>query len=138
MDELQEEIKNGNIGWIDRLCYFSGRVAGSADYWRAKRAEVYTWINHHIEAGHGPPNFFITLSCAEYLWPDIKQLIKDRFTAAGLDAPDLDISFVQLVNDYTLIVQEYFQEQVKICLSTIGAKVFHIKYYWLRYEFAPS
>ena len=47
-------------------------------------------------------------------------------------------SFVQIVNDYTLIVQEYFQERVKIWLSTIGAKVFHIKYYWLRYEFAPS
>ena len=72
LDELQEEIENGNTRWIDRICYFSGRVAGSADYWRAKRAEVYTWINHHIEAGHGPPNFFITLSCAEYLWPDIK------------------------------------------------------------------
>ena len=28
--------------------------------------------------------------------------------------------------------------RVKIWLSTIGAKVFHIKYYWLRYEFAPS
>ena len=138
LDELQEEIENGNTRWIDRICYFSGRVAGSADYWRAKRAEVYTWINHHIEAGHGPPNFFITLSCAEYLWPDIKRLIKDRFTASDLDAPDLDISFVQLVNDYTLIVQEYFQERVKIWLSTIGAKVFHIKYYWLRYEFAPS
>ena len=65
-------------------------------------------------------------------------MIKNRFIAAGLDAPDLDISFVQLVNDYTLIVQEYFQERVKIWLSTIGAKVFHIKYYWLRYEFAPS
>ena len=99
---------------------------------------MYTWINHHIEAGHGPPNFFITLSCAEYLWPDIKRLISDRFTSAGLEAPDLEKSFVQLVNDYTLIVQEYFQERVKIWLSTIGAKVFHIKYYWLRYEFAPS
>ena len=57
LDELQEEIENGNTRWIDRLCYFSGCVAGSADYWRAKRAEVYTWINHHIEAGHGPPIF---------------------------------------------------------------------------------
>src|SRR6476659_9688093 len=26
----------------------------------------------------------------------------------------------------------------KIWLSTIGAKVFHIKHYWLRYESAPS
>src|SRR5687767_2833942 len=67
------------------------------------------------------------------MWPDIKQL-----TIAGLEIPDLNKSFVQIVNDYTLIVQEYFQEQVKIWLSTIGAKVFHIKHYWLRYEFTPS
>ena len=51
---------------------------------------------------------------------------------------DLDRSFVQIINDYTLVVQEYFQERMKIWLETIGAKVFHIKYYWLRYEFAPS
>ena len=99
---------------------------------------MYTWINHHIEAGDGPPNYFITLSCAEYMWPDIKRLIIDRFTVAGLDPPDLNKSFVQLVNDYTLIVQEYFQARVKLWLSTIGAEVFHIKHYWLRYEFAPS
>ena len=55
-----------------------------------------------------------------------------------MDAPKLGTSFVQLINDYTLIVQEYFQERVKIWLSTIGANVFHIKHYWLRYEFAPS
>ena len=72
------------------------------------------------------------------MWPDIKRLIIDRFTICGLDVPDLNKSFVQIVNDYTLIVQEYFQERVKIWFSTIGAKVFHIKYYWLRYEFAPS
>ena len=99
---------------------------------------MYTWINHHIEVGHGLPTFFITLSCAEYMWPDIKRLIKDRFTVAGLDPPNLDKSFVQIVNDYTVIVQEYFQERVKLWLSTIGAKVFHIKYYWLRFKFAPS
>ena len=72
------------------------------------------------------------------MWPDIKRLILDRFAVAGLEVPDLDKSFVQIVNDYTLIVQEYFQERVKIWLSTIGAKIFHIKHYWLRYEFAPS
>ena len=138
LEQLQTEIANGNTQWIERLCYYSGRVPGSPGYWQAKRDEVYTWINHHIEAGHGPPNFFITLSCAEYMWPDIKQLIIERFTIAGLDVPDLNKSFVQIVNDYTLIVQEYFQERVKIWLSTIGAKVFHIKHYWLRYEFAPS
>src|SRR5437868_10396220 len=48
LDLLKEEIANGNTRWIDRLCYYSGHVAGSPGYWRAKRAEVYTWINHHI------------------------------------------------------------------------------------------
>ena len=138
LEQLQSEIADGNTPWLERLCYYSQQVCGSPGYWRAKRAEVYTWINHHIEAGHGPPNFFITLSCAEYMWPDIKRLIIDRFTIAGLDIYDLDKSFVQIVNDYTLIVQEYFQERVKIWLSTIGTKIFHIKHYWLRYEFAPS
>jgi hypothetical protein len=138
LEQLQSELKDGNTQWLDRLCYYSGQVAGSPGYWRSKRAEVYTWINYHIEAKHGPPNFFITLSCAEYMWPDIKRLIIDRFTVAGLDPPDLDKSYVQIINDYTLIVQEYFQERVKIWLSTIGSKVFHIKHYWLRYEFAPS
>ena len=55
-----------------------------------------------------------------------------------MDTSALDKSFVQAVNDYTLVVQEYFQERVKIWLSTIGRTIFHIKYYWLRYEFAPS
>ena len=138
LKQLQSEIACVNTQWLERLCYYSQRVAGSPGYWRAKRAEVYTWINHHIEAGHGPPNFFITLSCEEYMWPDIKRFILERFDIAGLDVSELNKSFVQIVSDYTLIVQEYFQERVKIWLSTIGAKVFHIKYYWLRYEFAPS
>ena len=122
LEQLQSEIADGNTRWLERLCYYSQQVTGSPGYWRAKRAEVYTWINHHIEAGHGPLNFFITLSCAEYMWPDIRRLIIDRFTKAGLDAPNLDKSFVQIVNDYTMIVQEYFQERVQIWLSTIGQK----------------
>ena len=138
LQELKEEIANGNTCWIERLCYYSQRVTGSPGYWRSKRAEVYSWINHHIEAGHGPPTFFITLSCAEYMWPDIKRLLQNRFDVGEMDDVDLDKSFVQIVNDYTLVVQEYFQECMKIWLETIGAKVFHIKYYWLRYEFAPS
>ena len=113
-------------------------MQGSPGYWRAKRAEVYSWINHHIEAGNGPPNFFITFSCAEFMWPDIKRLVIDRFMVAGMDPPDLKHSIVQIINDYTLIVQEYSQERVKIWLATIGTKVIHIKHYWLRYEFAPS
>ena len=99
---------------------------------------MYSWIHHHAQAGHGAPNFFITLSCAEYYWKDIKRLIEERFLIAGLPLPDLDKKWVQIVNDYTLVVQEYFQERVKIWLATVGKVVFKIDHHWLRYEFTPS
>ena len=57
-----------------------------------------------------------------------------------LDAPDANgrINTVKNVNDFTIIVQEYFQKRVQNWLKTVGKKVFMIKHYWLRYEFAPS
>jgi hypothetical protein len=42
-----------------------------------KKVEVYTWINYHVIAGNGAPNFLITLSYAEYYWEDARRLIKD-------------------------------------------------------------
>jgi hypothetical protein len=138
LEELKKEIEEGNLNWIDKITYYSQRVRGSPAYWRSKRAEVYTWINYHVNAGNGAPNFFITLSCAEYYWEDVQRLIKDRYEAAGLFAPNLNKSWVETVNDHTLIVQEYFQERVKIWLKTVGKKIFRIKHYWLRFEFTPS
>ena len=136
LDELKEEILQGNLSWVDRLAYFSLHVKGSPGYWRTKRSEVYSWINHHIEVGNGPPSFFITLSCAEHYWPDIQRLIQNRFDCVGLSTPKS--SQHTLVNDYALITQEYFQQRVTIWLKTIGKPLFGIKHHWLRYEFAPG
>lgn len=85
--------------------------------------------------------FFITLSCAEYFWPDIIDLLKERMKLAGddhnkcyLNSPHL----VQIVNDYSIVVQEYFQNRVVSWLETVGKEIFDIKHYWVRYEFAPG
>jgi hypothetical protein len=72
------------------------------------------------------------------MWKDVSCLIIDRFEAVGLPVPDAEKSWVEIVNDYTLIVQEYFQERVKVWLETVGKRIFKIKHYWLRFEFAPS
>ena len=139
LEDLKASIQDGDTTWIDKICYYSKLVVGSPGYWRSKRAELYSWIQHHVEAGHGPPTFFMTFSCAEYKWPDIKRLIIDRFRCANLPVPDLEkMSLVRLVNNYTIIVQEYFQQRIQLWLDTVGSKVFLIKYYWLRFEFAPS
>ena len=32
LDQLKAEIESGNTRWIDRICYYSERVAGSPGY----------------------------------------------------------------------------------------------------------
>jgi hypothetical protein len=44
----------------------------------------------------------------------------------------------KIVNDYSLVVQEYFQKRVKLWLETVGKEVFDIEHFWIRYEFAPG
>lgn len=139
LSQLQNDLEKGDFEWIDRIQYYSHKVKGSSGYWRFKRSEVYSWINHHVNVGNGPPSLFITLSCAEYYWPDIKRLLNERLSIAGVDTSDQSTrQFFQNTNDYTLVVQEYFQQRVSLWLQTVGKQVFKINHHWLRYEFAPG
>jgi hypothetical protein len=83
MDELKDRLRKGDTTFIDKITYYSQRVRGSSSYWRSRRAELYSWINHHVKEGNGMPNFFITLSCAEYFWPDGLRLLNERLKIAG-------------------------------------------------------
>ena len=106
-----------------------------------KKDEVHSWIRHHVEAGHGPPTFFITLSCAEYYWPDIFRLLQDRLqytSEKDMSEEDIKKNLVQLVNQYAIVVQEYFERKVQVFLETVGKKILKIEHYWVRFEFAPS
>ena len=141
LEELKEQINNGNTTFINSLTYYNKRVKGSSPYWFQKRSELYEWINHHVEAGNGAPMFFITLSCAEYFWADVIDLLKDRLTEAGIDTKDCYVGsekLVQITNDYAIVIQEYFQKRTEIWLKTVGKAVFGIDHYWVRYEFAPG
>ncbi len=85
--------------------------------------------------------FFITLSCAEYFWADVIDLLRERLELAGIDTSDCkpgSKKLVEIVNDYTIVIQEYFQLRTEEWLETVGKKIFGIKHYWVRYEFAPG
>jgi len=141
MDDLKERLTDGDTKFLDQMLYYTQKVKGSDAYWRAKRAELYTWINHHIDSGHGAPNLFITLSCAEYFWPDIKRLLEERIFVASGERVDLDSDHtakVKAVNEYSIVVQEYFHKRVEHFMETVGKELLGIKHYWLRYEFAKS
>ncbi len=122
---MKERIAQGDIAFIKKLQYFSNTIQGSSSYWIEKKGEVHTWIRHHVEAGHGPPTFFITLSCAEYYWPDIFRLLIDRLKYTepkNMKSEQIQKSVVQLVNQYSIVIQEYFQKRVHIFLKTVGKK----------------
>jgi len=138
LEDLQDQLAEGNMSWLNSISYFSHRVTGSTAYWRARRNEVFSWINYHLEQGHGPPSFFITLSCAEYHWKDIHRLIIDRCEKAQMPCPDFTKGNGAIINEYAIVVQEYFQLRVQAWLDTVGKDLLHIKHHWLRFEFAPS
>jgi len=141
LDDLKESILKGDTTFVNSLCYYQKRVKGSNPYWMSKRSELYTWINHHVEVGNGAPMFFITLSCAEFYWKDVIRLLKERMQMAG-DNPDEcyvgSPKMAQILNGYSIVVQEYFQKRVEVWLETVGRDIFGITNYWVRYEFAPG
>ena len=138
LEDLKQQIANNDYSWLSSITYFSHRVTGSSAYWRARRNEVFAWINYHLEKKNGPPSFFITFSCAEYHWKDIERLITDRCSKGGLNPPDFTTGRTALINEYTIVIQEYFQKRIEAWLMTVGKELLHIKHHWLRYEFAPS
>ena len=141
LEELKATIRSGDMRFVNNLTYYNKRIKGSTAYWFQKRAEVYAWINEHMQLGNGAPTFFITLSCAEYFWPDCLAMLKNRFQVVDIelhDCYDGSPKLIQLVNDYSIVIQEYFQKRTELWLETVGKVIFDIKHYWVRYEFAPG
>jgi hypothetical protein len=147
LDDIKHAIENGDLSFIKRLQTFSGqKIKGSDAYWRDKKKELDTWIMHHLEVGHGPPTLFLTLSCAELWWPDLKRLLcdfvkgtEDEYLADELEEEHKRATATKkLVEMYSLVVQEFFQIRLQNWLDTIGKDIFKIKHYYIRFEFAKG
>lgn len=59
-------------------------------------------------------------------------------TGEDLFKKNCEKDWCSYVEDYSLVIQEYFQERVRLWLKTVGKRIFKIKHHWLRYEFAKS
>ena len=142
LDSLQREvIENGNTEFIEKLIHFSSKIRGSSSYWRSKRFEVLSWINRMIEIGRGPPTLFITLSCAEHFWPDVKRLLEDRFSHLPMNnRPTLETKsdVMKAIREYSIVVQEFFVKKVHHWITTLGKDVLRIQNYFVRFEFTEG
>ena len=65
VQELKQQLRNKDTKYISMLRHFSRNIKGGDNFWRSKTEDLKHWITHHIARGHGPPTFFVTLSCAE-------------------------------------------------------------------------
>lgn len=147
VDEIQDQIRKGDYSFIDKLVHFGGsKVKGSDGFWRNRKYELESWVTEMIESGKGPPTLFLTLSCAEYWWDELCQLLLERCKGTQdeklcailqNDKKNMKVrSF--LIDKYTAVVQEYFQMKVENWLETVGKQVFSITGYYLRFEFAKG
>lgn len=63
LDDLQDQLRKGDSSFIEKLMYFGKTVPGTSAYWRSKKAELYSWINHHIEKKRHPYCFLNFIMC---------------------------------------------------------------------------
>jgi hypothetical protein len=93
-----------------------------------------------VEQGNGAPSLFVVLSCEEHHWQDIEKLLNARRNISGDPPVSLKsvTEKVRAVNDYSIIIQEYFQARVSDFLKNYAKEVFGIHHLYARFEFAKS
>ena len=149
IEDVEDAFRKGDTTYISKLQYFTQNIRGSDAFWRNKTKELEHWIMHHVTNGNGPPTFFITLSCAEYWWPDLRRLMSQLERNAGNDdQADLlmnnessDERFNAMcvsVKRYPLYVNDFFMKRSKDFLGSVVTKALGIEHYWGRIEFAPG
>ncbi len=126
------------------LRHFARNIRGGDNFWRSKTEDLKHWITHHIAHGNGPPTFFITLSCAENWWPDLKRLLGQldenakNYPRAEAIRNGCKISMANAARRYPLYVNDFFMKRAKSFLVTVVKKALGIDHYWSRVEFAPG
>ncbi len=132
------------------LCFFLGSLAqlhlikGGDNFWRSRTEDLQHWITHHVARGHGPPTFFITLSCAENWWIDLKRplaQLEDTAQNNSWAKAIKDGSMIAMSNasrQHPLFVNKYFMRKAKSFMSTVVKTALGIEHYWGRVEFAPG
>ena len=144
IEELQDRLAAGDDRYIQVLRYYSRNIKGSDNYWRAKTQELESWIQHHVSRGRGPPTFFITFSCAENWWPDLRRNLTQLERHAGNEnaAKALENNDFQAMKKasrkYPLFVNDFFMKRARCFMKEVMKEALGIDHYWGRVEFAPG
>jgi hypothetical protein len=126
------------------LRHFSRNIKGGDNFWRSKTEDLKHWITHHVARGHGPPTFFVNLSCAKNWWPDLNRLLAQlhekakNYSQAASIRSGCRIAMANAARRYPLYVNDFFMKRAKSFMGTVVKKALGIEHYWGRVEFAPG
>lgn len=149
VQEIKQQIRGGDFTFVEKLRYYARTLRGTDGYWRNKTYELQAWIDYHISRGHGPPTHFVTLTCAEFWWPDLRDMmikLEETAQANGMDRKD-HITLLKKSNQkalqksirrYSLYVNQYFMRRAKTFMDEYARDAMDLEYYWGRVEFAPG
>ncbi len=140
VQELQRQILQKNCRYINMLRYFARNIKGSDNYWCFRTDDLEQQINHHISRGYGPPTFFITLSCAENWWPDLRRLlyqlekIAENTKKADAIKNGGRKEMSNSARIYPLFVNEFLMKHANSFMKTAMKGALQIEHYWGRVE----
>ena len=118
-----------------------GVLRGTAAYWADRSDDVDAGLHYHVEHRNGVPTPSITGRCAEFHWPEHVGELKGRIYIATGEVAGLrkdNSRRYQDVQDYSTLVQQFFQVRLDIYIKEVSIPVFGVNHYWYRFEFAKS
>lgn len=128
-----KKVEN-NSGRVDDLHLCMKNLRGSAAYWRTAMNELLAQIRCL-----GPPQYFMTFSCNDLHWLDMKKALFIADGKPDVDPNDFDINEIQcLVEKFPVIVSRHFMIRVNALMKFLtNSNIFGSKLvdYWWRVEF---
>ncbi|KAK3932747.1 52 kDa repressor of the inhibitor of the protein kinase [Frankliniella fusca] len=124
-DELKKKIQE-DPSFIQKLMYQGKNIRGSKAFWKSRQKE----LTHMID-DLGLPTLFLTLSAADYHWPDLFRIL----------APDKDVNSLSekerrlLIQQNPILVDQFFLKRVEAFFENFLIPKFNIKDYWFRVEY---
>jgi hypothetical protein len=115
---------------------FAQNIKGSNNYWHSHTIDLEQWINHHVSRGHGPPTFFITLSCEENWWPNLQHLLYQLEKLGGNAKKAKAIKnrgrkeISNAARKYPLFLNDFFMKRVNLFMKTVMKNALQIEHYW--------
>src|SRR5258705_8800460 len=94
-------------GMVEDLHLYLRNLRGTAAYWRKALNELIAQIRCL-----GPPTYFVTLSCNDLHWLDMRRALLIADGRLHEDPSQLDIHDTRLIEKYPVIVSRHFMIRV--------------------------